>query len=129
METPAKPFKRVLIIDDDADFAELLKGLLEKASIVVHVCHYGEQGLEEAGKLKPDMIVLDVMMPGIHGIHALGRLRSAPDTARIPVLIATTLPREDIEVSAAQAGAEYLDKSASIQVIATRIQRRLGLPC
>jgi twitching motility two-component system response regulator PilH len=124
----ADPRKRLLIIDDDIDFVDLLTKMLAKSAISVHACHYGEQGLEEARKLKPDLIVLDVMMPGIHGLTALGQLRSWPETAHTAVLVATTLPREEIEVGAAKEDAEYLNKSESIQNVANRIKRRLGLP-
>jgi len=123
-----EPSKRVLIIDDDVDFSELLTSMLSKSAVKVHISHYGEEGLQEARRMKPDLIVLDVMMPGMHGIHALGLLRTWEETAHTPILIATTLPREDIEVGVAEGDAEYIDKSVSIQSIANRVKRRLGLP-
>ena len=72
---PAKKWI-ILIIDDDSDFCTLLKTVLPKDFQVV-VSSSGEEGLEEAGKRRHDLIILDVMMPGIHGFHTLERTGQA----------------------------------------------------
>lgn len=121
------PIKRLLVIDDDPDFVELLRAVLKAEPIDFHARSCGEEGLEAAAALKPDLIVLDMFMPGIHGLHALKRLREEPATAETPVLLTTNMDGSEIEVEAAEASADFLSKRADIRVAAARIRRALGL--
>jgi CheY-like chemotaxis protein len=78
-----------LVIDDDADVADLLKGFLKERGFAVAVAYEGVQGLEEARRLRPCLITLDVQMPGLDGWQVLRLLKSDAATADIPVVLVT----------------------------------------
>lgn len=119
--------KRVLIIDDDPDFSDVLRTILEKAGVEVKTCAYGEEGLDLARKSLPDLIILDVFMPGIHGLTALRQLRHDPGTARIPVIVVSSMPWSELEPNTAELDADFVDKGATAQVVAARARKKLGL--
>ncbi len=78
---------RVLVVDDDPDSRELLTNNIEAMGAKVLPCEDGEQALRMANEYQPDLITLDLMMPGIDGWEVLRRLRDNPDTSHIPVVI------------------------------------------
>ena len=81
---------RVVVIDDDADLRALIKLTLEfTAGWEVTVAADGEEGIEAVRSLKPDAVVVDVMMPGIDGYEVCRRLKNDPDTAAIPRVFLT----------------------------------------
>lgn len=118
--------KRVLIIEDERDYADLLAQILGQ-SFDVSVCLYGEQGLDEAKRVKPDLIVLDVMMPGIHGLHVLRELRKDEGFFDTPVVILSNMRREQVEADAADLGAEFISKKDAVQGLAPLVKRKLGV--
>lgn len=77
----------ILIIDDDKDFTGLAVAYLTKAGYALEVAGEGKEGLSRARALKPALILLDVMMPGMNGIEVLRELQSYEETAGIPVLL------------------------------------------
>jgi CheY-like chemotaxis protein len=79
----------VLIIDDDANTLRLIGYMLERVGFEVQLAGDGEDGLAKASKQPPDLIVLDVMMPGVDGYQVCEQLRANPRTAPIPVIILT----------------------------------------
>ena len=82
--------ERILIIDDDADIQALVKLSLEKVGgFVVHTCLSGEEALRKAPGIKPDLILIDVMMPRLDGPTTLRELRKIPETADTPVIFLT----------------------------------------
>ena len=86
MEKKAK----ILLIDDDADFAESTKIVLESKPYDVIVAHDGDKGLQKAKQENPDLILLDVIMPVKDGFTAAEQLKKDPDLSRIPVLMLTS---------------------------------------
>ncbi|MFC1852804.1 response regulator [candidate division CSSED10-310 bacterium] len=81
--------KKVLVIDDEPDFVAYLQTLLEDNEFEVLIAHDGTTGLEIANKEKPDLITLDVTMPGKSGVQVYKDLRTHPETGDIPVFIIT----------------------------------------
>lgn len=80
--------ERILIIDDETDFCKLVKRNLELINNVeVAIAGDGEEGLSAVKKLKPALIILDVMMPGLNGFEVLKRLKSDSNTEAIPVIM------------------------------------------
>jgi len=79
--------KKILIIDDEEIITALLKDSIEKMGYDVEIAHSGMQGLRKAETLKPDVIALDVMMPGMDGINIIKKLKDNPATKDIPVLL------------------------------------------
>jgi len=93
----AKPLRTILYVDDDPDIREIVQialGLTQ--SVTVHTAQSGEQALTLARALRPDLVLLDVMMPGLDGPGTLGRMRADPVTAPIPVIFMTAkaMPKE-----------------------------------
>lgn len=77
----------ILLVEDDASVRELLKVLLEVEGYDIIEARDGLEGLEKAGEAKPDLMILDLMMPEIDGERVLSRLRSEPATRRMPVIV------------------------------------------
>jgi two-component system, OmpR family, phosphate regulon response regulator PhoB len=88
--------KKILIIDDEVDFTKLVKMNLEETeAFQVKVENKGERGLSVAKAFKPDLILLDVMMPGIDGADVCNQLKNDPETTGIPVIFLTAIVREE----------------------------------
>jgi len=98
----------VLVIDDDAAARGLIKAYLVKAGYLVTVAPSGEEGLEMARSLRPDIITLDVVMPRVDGWKVLSTLKSDPDLAGIPVIVLSMVENQSMAYSLG--AAEYLAK-------------------
>ena len=83
--------KKILLIDDDPDFVEAVKVIVENGGYDVTVAYDGEEGLEAVAAEKPDLIVLDVMMPVMNGHECCAKLKADPATAKIPVILLTAV--------------------------------------
>lgn len=118
--------RRVLIVDDETDLSELLGYNLWKAGYETKVVNDGEAGLREIASFQPDLVVLDIMMPGLNGHQVLGRIRGNPDTAAIPVIFLTAKNEEVDEIEGLSKGADdFVTKPFSIRVLQARIERLL----
>ena len=80
---------KILVIDDEQDVVELIKFILEKDGYTVITAGDGQEGLEKVEKEKPELIILDVMMPGIDGYTVNIRLQEKEETQNIPVIVLT----------------------------------------
>jgi two-component system OmpR family response regulator len=92
-----KALRTVLYVDDEPDIRQIVQLALGlEQGLTVHTGESGEQGLELARQLRPDLLVLDVMMPGLDGPATLKRMREDPAIAHIPVIFMTAkaMPRE-----------------------------------
>jgi CheY-like chemotaxis protein len=118
---PAAPAGTVLVIDDDEDVHELLRRTLARHGFAVESAANGEDGLRLARKLRPQAIVLDVMMPGTDGWTVLSRLKSDPETADLPVIMLTIV--ENRNLGFALGAAEYLTKPIDRDRLAAVILR------
>lgn len=118
--------KKVLIVDDDAEFAGLLGQWLGKYGIDSEVSGSSEEGLEKARTIGPAVIVMDIMMPGIHGIEAVKQLRRDPATAKTPVIMLSAAPKDKLEMQAAELEAEFIHKGVPPDVLVQSIKRRLS---
>lgn len=104
--------KRILLIEDNEYMGRMYQNLLSLEDYLVSWARDGEEGLEKASSLKPDLILLDVIMPKINGIQVLQKLKDSPDTKNIPVVILTVIGEQDIIDRALKLGAEgYIIKS------------------
>jgi len=83
--------KKVLLVDDDPDFVEAIKVIVESGGYDVRVAYDGAEGLEAVAKDKPDLIVLDVMMPVMNGHETCARLKADPATKSIPIILLTAV--------------------------------------
>jgi DNA-binding response OmpR family regulator len=113
---------RVLAADDDPDILDLISYRLERSGCEVLRATDGEQALELAISEKPDLAVLDVMMPKIDGYEVTRRLRANPATAGIKVILLTASAQEPDVVKGFEAGADdYMTKPFSPQELRLRL--------
>jgi two-component system phosphate regulon response regulator PhoB len=119
--------KRVLIVEDQADIRKLIRMTLEFEQYEIHEASDGAFGLRMAQALKPDLMLLDVMMPGeLDGLQVCQRLKSDPVTKRIKVVLLTARGQaRDREVGQAAGADEYLVKPFSPLQLIDTIERLL----
>ena len=114
--------KKILVVDDERDLVELIGMNLQRNGYEVVSAHDGAMGLELARKTRPDLIVLDVMMPGLSGRDVTMALKGDPDTAAIPILMLTAKTEEtDIIVGLSMGADDYVTKPFSMKVLVARI--------
>jgi CheY-like chemotaxis protein len=111
--------RTVLVIDDNADALQLAARCLIGSRYTFVGSRDPEQGLLVAARVAPCAIVLDVVLPGIDGWELLGRLRTHPATANIPVIVATILPQEQLAL--ALGAAAFLRKPLSREALLTTL--------
>jgi len=103
--------KKILIIDDEKQVIKLLKEYLKEKGYDVITAFDGQEGLEKAQKEKPDMILLDIVMPKLDGVSTLKGLKESSETRAIPVIILTNLETSDgITKSLKEGSTDYLIK-------------------
>jgi len=85
---------KILIIDDDRDMVEALKIILEGKSYIVRVAFNGEQGINAVKKEKPNLIILDLLLPGKDGITVCRKLKTYPEYRDIPIIVVTALAKK-----------------------------------
>ncbi|RPH38709.1 MAG: response regulator [Desulfobulbaceae bacterium] len=83
--------KKILLIDDDPDFVEAVRVIIASGGYDVRVAYDGAEGLEAVAQEKPDLIILDVMMPVMNGHEACAKLKANPETAKIPIILLTAV--------------------------------------
>lgn len=102
---------RILIVDDSPTDVQALRVMLEKSGHTVSECTNGNDALSRVKQEKPDVVIMDVVMPGINGFQATRSLSKDPDTAKIPVVVVSSKNQETDRVWALRQGArEYLVK-------------------
>ena len=115
--------KRVLIVEDEKDLAELLAFNLEKEGYATTCIHDGKQGLERAISDIPDLILLDLMLPGMLGTEVCKALRKDQRTAQIPIIMITAKGDEIDRVVGFEVGADdYIVKPFSMREVALRVK-------
>src|SRR5688572_23626419 len=113
----------VLVIDDEKDLLELVRYNLEKERFDVICTSDGASGLEIAIKHRPDLVVLDLMMPGMDGLEVCRELRADSRTARIPIIMLTARATEADRVVGLEMGADdYVTKPFSPRELVARVK-------
>jgi two-component system KDP operon response regulator KdpE len=115
--------ERILVIEDDCAYAEMLRAGLERIGYKVDLAYNATEGLRRAFQNRPDLVILDIMMPGIDGWQVCQRFREMSD---IPILMLTALASEDHKIKGLDLGAdEYLVKPVTMEVLAAHIRALL----
>lgn len=105
------PIKKVLVVDDSPTERHCLNEILTKAGYQVSFAMNGEEGVAKAKSDKPDLIVMDVVMPGLNGFQACRSITQDPVTQHIPVILCTTKNQETDKIWAMRQGAKaYVTK-------------------
>ena len=115
--------KVILVIEDEIDILELITFNLERESYIVRSAKNGERGLDLAREEKVNLILLDLMLPGIHGLDALRVLKTDPKTTKIPIIIISALGQEEDIVKGLETGADdYICKPFSLDILLARVK-------
>ena len=113
---------QILIVDDSPTEAHVLKGMLEKNGFQVETAENGTEGIEQTKELKPDLILMDVVMPGLNGFQATRQLTKAAETSDIPVIIVTTKDQETDRVWGMRQGArDFISKPVAEKTLMEKI--------
>lgn len=103
---------KLLLVDDEASIIRMYREKLEKEGFIVASAENGEEAIASITKNRPDVILLDLVMPRSNGIEVLKKLKSSPGTASIPVYILTNVPQETVDREKDNLGAAgYLFKA------------------
>ena len=116
------PIKKVMIIDDSPTERFFLQDLLTKKGFNVVTAENGEDGVMRAKVELPDLILMDVVMPGLNGFQATRQISKAPETAHIPIFMCTTKDQETDKVWGVRQGAkDYLVKPVNPEELLSKI--------
>ena len=114
--------KNILIIEDDPDIKELITFNLSNQGHQVFKANNGEIGIEKARKKIPDLILLDLMLPGIQGLDVCRIIKADQETKDIPIIMVTAMGQEEDIVKGLETGADdYITKPFSIKVLLARV--------
>lgn len=120
------PKQRVLVVDDDPNALRLTGYIFHRADFEVHVASDGAEGLAKAESVKPDLMILDVMMPDMSGLEVCQRLRAKPSTAQMPIIMLSARGQVEDKVTGFKAGADdYVSKPVDPQELLARAQALL----
>ncbi|GLV57859.1 DNA-binding response regulator [Dictyobacter sp. S3.2.2.5] len=118
-----QPQLKVLVVDDEDNIIELIRLGLRYEGFQVEVASDGEQGIALAQRIDPDLVILDVMMPGIDGLEVCRRLRGNPTTRDVPILMLTAKDEVGDRILGLQTGADdYLTKPFDFYELLERIK-------
>jgi CheY-like chemotaxis protein len=122
---PVRATPKVLLVDDDPTTRNLISHFLRKENYLVEKAGGGTEGLAMAKSGRPDLLILDVVVPGMDGFELLSLLRKDPETAFLPVLILSSLDEEEAIVKGLEEGADYITKPFSPRVLIAKIKKIL----
>lgn len=118
--------ERILVIEDEPEIREIIQYNLNKEGYQVNAVVSAEEGLKSIQKQMPDLVVLDLMLPGMYGLDFCRQLRNDSRTSDIPVIILTARSEESDVISGLELGAnDYVTKPFSPRVLVARIRARL----
>jgi CheY-like chemotaxis protein len=117
---------KVLVIEDNQDMRELLQRLIEVMHYIPVCTDNGKEGFEKAALEKPDVILMDFMMPGMDGCETTRLLRATPSTKDIPIIATTAMSRQSDIDACLKAGCNtYIIKPFSLAELGAKIQQLL----
>jgi CheY-like chemotaxis protein len=113
----------IVIVDDDVDIADALSNVLEEEGYTVVACHSGSEGSAIIADRQPDLVLMDVMMPGLSGLDVVRLMRKDPDLAQIPVILMSAVePATSREDGGFQA---FIRKPFPLQVLLDRVKQHI----
>ncbi len=117
----------ILIVDDSPTEVYVFRTILEKHGYTVSVAGDGEEGMERIREERPDLVLMDIVMPGLNGFQATRQLTRDPETSSIPIVIISTKGEESDRVWGLRQGAkDYLAKPVSEEQLIGKIRSLLG---
>ena len=121
--------KKILIVDDEMIMINVMERHVTNAGYDFDVASNGQDALDKINKQPPDLVLLDLMMPGLNGFETCRRIRSNPATKKLPVIIVTALHSDSDSADAATCGAnDFLVKPVDPEILAKRLRKFIGSP-
>jgi CheY-like chemotaxis protein/MinD-like ATPase involved in chromosome partitioning or flagellar assembly len=118
--------QKILIVDDDAGLARLVGLILSRADYEVHHAQTGAEGLAKVVELRPDLLLLDVMMPLLDGLEVCRRIRANAATSQLPIIMLSALEQVEDKVRGLEAGADdYIAKPVDAKELTLRVRSLL----
>lgn len=118
-----KNMPKILVVDDEQDILEIIRHSLNKEGFEVHIAANGFQAIDQARKIKPELILMDVMMPVMDGMEACRQLKEDQETRNIPIVFLTARSEEFAELAGFEAGADdYISKPIRPRVLLSRLK-------
>ena len=115
--------ERILIVEDDEDILELLRFNLKKEGYAVESATSGEKALKAVWDIVPELILLDIMLPGADGLEICRTLKGRPETQNIPIIMLTARGEDADVITGLELGADdYITKPFSLKVVIARIR-------
>jgi two-component system alkaline phosphatase synthesis response regulator PhoP len=115
--------KKILIVEDEPDIAQLVKLYLEKAGFHTSVVNSGVEALKIIKSDRPDLLILDLMLPEMDGIEVCKKIRTVPDTAFLPIIMLTAKAEESDTIIGLELGADdYVTKPFSPKALVARVK-------
>ncbi|MGD9898436.1 MAG: HD-GYP domain-containing protein [Calditrichaceae bacterium] len=119
---------KILIVDDSAENIEIIEHILEDLNYDISEAFNGTEALEKINKINPDLILLDVVMPGMSGFEVARHIKSRPDTRLIPIIMVTALDGQQDRLKGLNAGVDdFITKPVNIFELRARINNLLRL--
>lgn len=118
--------EKILVVDDERDILNLVEYNLSKENYRVHCVETGEDALEAARSINPDLMLLDWMLPGLDGLEVCKILKYSPETAKIPIIMLTAKGEESDIITGLEVGADdYISKPFSPKILLARVRATL----
>jgi DNA-binding response OmpR family regulator len=112
----------ILVVDDDRDVAQSIELALRRRDFRVTLAHSGVEALKTLRRYRPDLVILDVLMPGMSGFDVCRRLRADPNTVHLPIVFLTARGQEQDRIEGLRAGADdYLGKPFNLEELILRV--------
>lgn len=119
--------KKILLVDDSETILEMERMILQQDRYDVVTARDGQEGVTKALELKPDLILMDVIMPGLDGFAAVRRLREHPGTSRVPIVMVTSKAEaESMETGYESGCSDYIIKPIDRMELVAKVKNLLG---
>ena len=119
--------QKILVIDDEPDLVKAIKIRLNQFGFEVIVAYNGGEGAKKAKEEKPDLILVDILMPEMDGFQTLGKLKQDSSTKSIPVIMLTAKSQLDDVIEATNLGAvDYVVKPFDYRILVEKIKKSIG---
>jgi adenylate cyclase len=117
---------RILVVDDQRANVEMMAGVLKARGYAVYTAYDAQQALDQVREVGPDLVVSDILMPGMDGYELCRRLRGAPETALLPIVLVTSLDAHAERIKGLEAGADdFLSKPVNWEELFARVRSLL----
>ncbi len=119
--------KTVLVVEDKVSLTQMLQFLFLSKGLDVEIAYDGNEAMEKINTLRPDLILLDIMMPKMDGFEVLEKLKDSPDTAGIPVIMLTARKsKQDMDRAKELGAVEYITKPFKAVEVVDKVLRHLS---